>query len=103
MSDDEDFVLSDAMSEGDFENDDADAEEEAALQRALLESKKMEAAAAKKRKKSSVVTDEKEATAFGREIPFGPYLALATILYVVFLKEWIDPWFVKSFFFNDLS
>ena len=57
----------------------------------------------KKRKTSSVVTDEKEAMVFGREIPFGPYLALATILYIVFLKEWIDPWFVKSFFFNDLS
>eukprot|EP00941_MAST-03F_sp_MAST-3F-sp1_P004770 g4770.t1 len=62
MSDDEDFVLSDAMSEDDFENDDADAEEEAALQRALLESKKMEAAAAKKRKKSSSsATKEKPA------------------------------------------
>lgn len=31
--------------------------------------------------------------AFGREIPFGPYLALAGMGYFFGLREWIDPWF----------
>jgi leader peptidase (prepilin peptidase)/N-methyltransferase len=30
---------------------------------------------------------------FGREIPFGPYLALAGMGYFFGLREWIDPWF----------
>lgn len=31
--------------------------------------------------------------AFGMEIPFGPYLALAALAYFFGVKKWIDPWF----------
>ena len=38
-------------------------------------------------------SEDNNALAFGQEIPFGPYLALAALGYFFFLKDLINPWF----------
>ena len=30
---------------------------------------------------------------WGKEIPFGPYLALAALLYLLGIRPWVDAWF----------
>ena len=42
---------------------------------------------------SKSVSPDENKLAFGAEIPFGPYLALAALAYFFGLKEWVDPWF----------
>ena len=37
--------------------------------------------------------DDSEALAWGQEVPFGPYLALAGLLYLACLRSWVDGWF----------
>ncbi len=43
---------------------------------------------------------DKNQLAFGIEVPFGPYLAIAAMAYFFGLKIWIDPWFD---WINELS
>ena len=44
------------------------------------------------KKKSSKQNPPEDQIPWGREIPFGPYLAIATLLYLGGLNLWVDPW-----------
>ena len=37
--------------------------------------------------------DDAESLAWGQEVPFGPYLALAGLLYLACIRSWVDSWF----------
>ena len=37
--------------------------------------------------------DDAEGLAWGQEVPFGPYLALAGLLYLTCIRSWVDGWF----------
>jgi leader peptidase (prepilin peptidase) / N-methyltransferase len=37
--------------------------------------------------------DDAEGLAWGQEVPFGPYLALAGLLYLTCIRSWVDSWF----------
>ena len=37
--------------------------------------------------------DEQESLGWGQEVPFGPYLALAGLLYLIGIRSWVDSWF----------
>ena len=47
-------------------------------------------------KKPSKHHQGKEPLSWGKEIPFGPYLAIATLLYLGGLDHWIDPWMEEA-------
>ena len=44
------------------------------------------------KKKSSKQNPPEDQIPWGREIPFGPYLAIATLLYLGGVNLWVDPW-----------
>ena len=44
------------------------------------------------KKKSSKQDPPEDQISWGREIPFGPYLAIATLLYLGGMNQWVDPW-----------
>ena len=44
------------------------------------------------KKKSSKQDPPEDQISWGREIPFGPYLAIATLLYLGGMNHWVDPW-----------
>ena len=44
------------------------------------------------KKKSSKQDPPADQISWGREIPFGPYLAIATLLYLGGMNHWVDPW-----------
>lgn len=44
------------------------------------------------KKKSSKQDPPADQISWGREIPFGPYLAIATLLYLGGMNQWVDPW-----------
>ena len=37
--------------------------------------------------------DDAESITWGQEVPFGPYLALAGLLYIAIVQPWVDGWF----------
>jgi leader peptidase (prepilin peptidase)/N-methyltransferase len=47
--------------------------------------------------------DEPDGLAWGKEVPFGPYLALAGLLYLVCIRSWVDNWFDSLFWVFELS
>lgn len=47
--------------------------------------------------KDSEEGDEGEALTWGQEVPFGPYLALAGLIYLIVLRPWVDNWFDSLF------
>ena len=48
--------------------------------------------------------EEGEALSWGQEVPFGPYLALAALIYLVAIRPWVDDWFDSlTWVFNQAS
>lgn len=47
--------------------------------------------------------DDPDGLAWGKEVPFGPYLALAGLLYLVCIRSWVDNWFDSLFRVFQLS
>jgi len=41
--------------------------------------------------------ESKDSLKWGQEVPFGPYLALAALLYLLALRPWVDDWFDSLF------
>ena len=41
--------------------------------------------------------ESKDSLKWGQEVPFGPYLALAALLYLLALRPWVDEWFDSLF------
>ena len=41
--------------------------------------------------------ESKDSLQWGQEVPFGPYLALAALLYLLALRPWVDDWFDSLF------
>ncbi len=41
--------------------------------------------------------ESKDSLKWGQEVPFGPYLALAALLYLLVLRPWVDDWFDSLF------
>lgn len=41
--------------------------------------------------------ESKDSLKWGQEVPFGPYLALAAVLYLLVLRPWVDDWFDSLF------
>jgi leader peptidase (prepilin peptidase)/N-methyltransferase len=37
--------------------------------------------------------EEAESITWGQEVPFGPYLALAGLLYLICIRSWVEGWF----------
>ena len=53
---------------------------------------------------SSKEGEEGEALSWGQEVPFGPYLALAALIYLVAIRPWVDDWFDSlTWVFNQAS
>ena len=41
--------------------------------------------------------ESKDSLKWGQEVPFGPYLALAALIYLLALRPWVDDWFDSLF------
>ena len=41
--------------------------------------------------------ESKDSLQWGQEVPFGPYLALAALIYLLALRPWVDDWFDSLF------